>query len=460
MGKRSINIKTGIEIWDGLPGSGKSYSSVDELIKIIINERRPVYTNLPLKIKVIRKYLAVKAKSKTAADYVQHLSRDHFERFIERNRIWTEFSEIMKAQGYGHGYTHRMFEQEYGAGIISGENADWIPTGSVLILDEFHRWADQRMQKAEDPAFLLYATMHRHHMHRIIIATQDAMQVSITWRRNSDQIVHHTDKRKLPFMFGLKLPIPAFAREYWPKEYLDGKDRQGQKPTKTEVLIPSLTDGMIWRFYDSFTHMGGARRLTRTLEKTRHGIEGKNYVRPNETEEPKMSTKTTIRHRLWGITKTLIVLSMLVWMGGQMMQLSNQNKALEVRQAEEQKRYDEQMKLLREQVTLLSTTTAITGRRQGYNTGNPPSVTTIGNGYCIANGQLIKPGQTVMGFELRELDNETSKTIWVYQGMDFIVPLMRHGMQPPDQQTNDAASARTNRHDAGKVSTSLGQIQR
>ncbi|GEM_PF-4361447 len=34
MGKRDISIKTGIEIWDGLPGSGKSYSSVQELITV------------------------------------------------------------------------------------------------------------------------------------------------------------------------------------------------------------------------------------------------------------------------------------------------------------------------------------------------------------------------------------------------------------------------------------------
>ena len=458
MGKRDISIKTGIEIWDGLPGSGKSYSSVQELINTIIKERRPVYTNLPLKPRVLRKLLVVRSLNPSTANYIQHLTRDHFDNFVKRNQIYTEFSESAKGQGYSQGYIDRVFDEMHGPGKVKGENADWIPIGSVLILDEFHRWADQRMQRAEDPAYLLYATMHRHHMHRIIIATQDKMQVSITWRRNAETWVHHSDKRKLPFLFGITLPIPAFARETWPKEYME-ESRVGQKPTKTEVFIPWLTGGLTWRLYDSFTHMGGARRLGRAIEKTRQQIEGDQYEKLSTGDE-EMSVQTTVKSRLWGMCKTLILIAAMVWMGGKIMRLGQQNEALVTRQAEEQKRYDEQMKLLREQVTLLSTTTAITGRRQGYNTGNPPSVTTIGNGYCIANGQLIKPGQTVMGFELRELDNETSKTIWVYQGMDFIVPLMRHGMQPPDQQTNDAASARTNRHDAGKVSTSLGQIQR
>lgn len=257
MSRHQIKIKTGIEIWDGLPGSGKSYSCVDELIRIIIQERRPVYTNLPLRLRVLRKLLVLRSLNPATANYIQYLDLDHFTRFIKRNEVWAKFSEPLKAEGYGYGFIDRKFNEMAGKATISGPDADWIPAGSVLILDEFHRWADQRTQRIEDPAFMLYATMHRHHMHRIIIATQGAMQVSITWRRNSEELVHHTDKRKLPFLFGIPLPIPAFAREFWPKEYID-QNRAGQKPTRVEVFIPSFSGGLIWRLYDSFTHMSGS----------------------------------------------------------------------------------------------------------------------------------------------------------------------------------------------------------
>lgn len=456
MSKRSINIKTGIEIWDGLPGSGKSYSSVDELVKIIINERRPVFTNLPLKMQVLKRYLVVRSLNPAAANYIQYLNQDHFNRFIERNHVWTKFSEELKGDGFSQGYIERAFNDEFGEGIIKGEDANWIPIGSVLILDEFHRWADQRMQRAEDPAFLLYATMHRHHMHRVIIATQDAMQVSITWRRNSDLLVHHTDKRKLPFMFGLSLPIPAFAREFWPKEYIS-ESRVGQQPTKVEVFIPFLTGGLIWRLYDSFTHMGGARRLNRSLEKTRQLIEGDKYEKQTQGDQD-VAVKPTIKRRLWGVFKTMCMLAILIWMGGKLAELGSQNQKLVQKQADEQKRYEEQMKTMRAQIAALSVPATNQNGTQGH--GNPPSVSTVGNGYCIANGQLVKIGQTVNGFELKGLNYGASNTTWMYQGMDFIVPLMRSGMHTSDQRTHDGQGTRARLRNGRTVDNALGQIEK
>lgn len=454
MPPQNIKIKTGIEIWDGLPGSGKSYSAVEELIKIIMVERRPVYTNLPLKLKVLRTLLVLRSMNPSTANYIQYLDREHFSRFVERNQIWSEFSEPMKAAGYGHAYIERAFAELHGEGKITGEDADWIPTGSVLILDEFHRWADQRMQRAEDPAYLLYATMHRHHMHRILVLTQDAMQVSITWRRNSDTLVHHTDKRKLPFMFGITLPIPAFAREFWPKEYID-QSRIGQKPTKTEVFIPSLSNGLIWRCYDSFTHMGGARRLNRAIEKTRKQVEGDQY-QPQNKEQNDMASKSSWGKRIKGFVKNMAFACILIAIMIGLYGMKNEVKTMQKNREAESKKLQQQLTAIRQEMHRQPRSGQTTNR---YQNNEPPKVTMIANGYCMANGQITREGQLINGFTLKEINNEASTTKWIYRDMDFIVPIAR--MQPKSEYRSGQAGSTQRKNNKRRMEPAgLGSITR
>lgn len=446
MPPRQIKIKTGIEIWDGLPGSGKSYSSVEELIRIIIQERRPVYTNLPLKMRVLRKLLVIRSLTTSTANYIQYLDQEHFNRFIKRNQVWTKFSEPLRAEGYGQAYIERTFNELEGQPVISGPNADWIPTGSVLILDEFHRWADQRMQRGEDPAFLTYATMHRHHMHRIIIATQDAMQVSITWRRNSEELVHHTDKRKLPFIFGIPLPIPAFAREFWPKEYLDGQSREGKKPTRVEVFIPAMTGGLTWRCYDSFTHMGGARRLQHALDNTRQQVEGSDY-QPEEQGDNGMSLnkkpKQKIAGLLKGVAKFSILLLVLCWIWN----MQKQNTKAVTRASNSIKGLQGQITHLTDEFFALKNNPH--NKAIGYRQQNiPPQVSMITTDYCMADGQICHIGQEINGFKLEKVNNENSSTLWSHGDDRFSVPLER--VQPAAQPGSGPAGPPT-REGAGRA---------
>ncbi|MAX23861.1 MAG: hypothetical protein CMJ19_05085, partial [Phycisphaeraceae bacterium] len=435
MSKRTIKIQTGIEIWDGLPGSGKSYSCVEELIKIIIQQRRPVYTNLPLKMKVLRKLLVIRSLNQATANYIQPLDLAHFTRFIKRNEIWSKFSEPLRAEGYGYGFIDRKFNEMEGQPTITGPDADWIPAGSVLILDEFHRWADQRTQRTEDPAFMLYATMHRHHMHRVIIATQDKMQVSITWRRNSDELVHHTDKRKLPFIFGIPLPIPAFAREYWPKEYME-ESTIGKKPTRVEVFVPWFSGGLIWRLYDSFTHMGGARRLQRALAKTREMVEGDQYQAIEEQGEQDVSikpkAKDKIKKAITSCIKLAIIAAIMLWL-----------YSIKKQAREQAERSEKVMVGLQSQIThmtheLENIKTQPQSRDQLNGQPNPPTVSMITSTYCMANGQICKLGQDIEGYTLEKVNHENSTTVWSKNGNNFSVPLER--LQP----TATASSHRAN----------------
>ncbi|MEM8494090.1 MAG: zonular occludens toxin domain-containing protein [Planctomycetota bacterium] len=293
---RKVNLDTGIEIWDGQPGSGKSYGAVDFLVKVILLQRRPVFTNLPLRYRVIRKYLTVKGKDAILARYIRVVSREHFYRFVQRNQLLTEYAEIMKAEGWSHAKIEASFCEQEGEHVYRGTEANWFYPGSVFIFDEFHRWADQRVQKNEDPAFLNYATMHRHHLHWIILLTQDKMQVSIPWRRNCSKFIHCADKRRLPFMFGLKLPIPAFAYEEYPAEMLDRGDFATAKPINVEVKIPWMNGSTLWRLYDSFTHMGGYRRLSNKLDAVRSAIEDQPRTATETDDVPKKRSKLAL---LW-----------------------------------------------------------------------------------------------------------------------------------------------------------------
>ena len=310
-----VNLETGIEIWDGLPGSGKSYGATEFLLNVILKQRRPVFTNLPLRFRVLRRYLVVKSGDAMAARYIQHVSRDHFSRFVERNQLLTEFGEVMKGEGWSHAKIERTFCEQEGEHTYVGSQADWFYPGSVFIFDEFHRWADQRLQKVENPAFLNYATMHRHHLHWIILLTQDKMQVSLPWRRNCSKFIHCSDKRRLPFLFGLKLPIPAFAYEEFPAEMLDAGDHKRAKPIQTTVRIPFFNTGTIWRMYDSFTHMGGYRRLANKLDEVRCLIEGAPASASEKEEDMPRRRRLALLTPLL-LLACLIALGCVLWQGG------------------------------------------------------------------------------------------------------------------------------------------------
>lgn len=287
---RRLNYRTGIEIWEGSPGSGKSYGVTERLLSAVLYQRRVVYTNLPLRLKVVRRYLEIKGKEKASARYVRALNVDHFLRFLVRNEAFTQFREKLKASALKDSEIERRFEREYGPHVYSGEDANWFEPGAVFLLDELHRWFSQRTQDKEPAELLTYLTMHRHHLHWLIVMTQNRMQLSVPWRENAICVVHCVNKAELPFLWSIKFPLPAFSYSEYPKEMIDIHSRKidpNIRPASHTLRVPFLNGGLIWRLYDSFTHLGNQRSLERKVRDAQKRIEGEHY---REKKMPKRST--------------------------------------------------------------------------------------------------------------------------------------------------------------------------
>jgi len=413
MAKQKLNLKTGIEIWDGQPGSGKSYSATDYLLRTILYTRRPVFTNLPLRFRVVRKYLAVKGKDARLARYINPVSRPHFEAFVERNALLSEFAEIQKAQGWSQAQCEKVFCEQEGPHVYKGAKANWFYPGSVFIFDEFHRWADQRMQKDESPAFLTYATMHRHHLHLVILLTQDKMQVSIPWRRNCSVYVHMTDKRRLPFLFGLKLPIAAFAREEYPAELAERGDVSQVKPSATEVLIPALSSGVIWRMYDSFTHLGGYRRLMSKLDGVRAAVEGPDAAALTPTEEPAVAKK---RRPIRFALKYAAIAGVVLALGGYGAEraglIAFNDATAEPTPAGDDAPQSPVERLPVERVVQIS--------EEARAEADPflPYVAAMGDGYVLIDGRVVEPGDVVEAWTLGAIEVRNGETLWIRSGVE------------------------------------------
>lgn len=308
--------ETGIVILEGLPGSGKSYTATKWSIDTIKNDRRIVYSNLPLKIRVIRALLR-KTGGEHLTRYVVELTKEHFYRSVARFADLTAYIEsnkrtMSKRQAESEWFTthgphvpypmnqaewvdYRALDHvdadlarsewvalagsdECGIGDDGRLLANWMEFGSAIVIDEMHKWADQRKQKEEDPRLLDFLTMHRHGLYFVLLLTQNAMQISIGFRRNCVKFWRCLDMRNMAVIGPIKLPLPLFRYEEIAAAALgDASERTNVKPERTWTEIPFLNGGLYWRLYSSFTHAGSLRQLRQTIERSRQVAEGSKY---------------------------------------------------------------------------------------------------------------------------------------------------------------------------------------
>src|SRR6185503_10112402 len=178
---------TGVELFFGEPGSGKSFMAVQRAIRVMLEERRPVYTNLPLRWRVFRTYLR-KRGGDVLARLLRPLTEEHFNRFCaraEESRLWKENAKREQPE-----WQRRRLQEEWikhaGLEICDGEGANWIPAYAVVVIDEAHHWypnpALKNVRKPEPPALMSYLTMHRHHLHWVWVLTQADRQISATFK--------------------------------------------------------------------------------------------------------------------------------------------------------------------------------------------------------------------------------------------------------------------------------------
>ena len=295
-------------------GAGKSYFAVRRMFKILEEQSRPVYTNLPIKWRVVRKYLRTR-HGEVMANLVHELTEDHWRSFLRRQDKFAKFkhrvdrmdprtmsdSEVQivfeacqkyylenppsfkKLQRQDHFFINQIvawFDHTHDPPMDHGPDANHIPASAIIIIDEVQKWHPM-MKQAHDPdrEFLLsYITMSRHHAHWIWVLTQDAMNISIEFRR----LAHHVwiiwnryeDVIAGPLRFKhIGLRAMGYARmaaeEYEQTKSMNGNGKKDRSVEFFTIITNLPGSKLYYRFYSSETHLGSSRQLRKKLEEGR-----------------------------------------------------------------------------------------------------------------------------------------------------------------------------------------------
>jgi len=271
------------EMWEGLPGSGKSFRAVKEVLRIIMEDRRPVYTNLPIRMRVMRAWLR-KRGGEVLARLIQPMTREHFTRFLDRQearqtslKAWQE-TRRMEGRSYPDSLFARLWLAEAGPDIYEGPKANWIPSIAVVFIDEVHLWfpASDVMARRENPNLQRYLSMHRHHGHSLYFITQDRMQMSVTIRRLCVIVWTIRNRAEDKIAWGIRLKhfgVQAFGYARFTSFGEDSKNSELSAPIEEITEFPWLpSNKWLFRLYDSFTHVGGLARMKRLLDERRHEL--------------------------------------------------------------------------------------------------------------------------------------------------------------------------------------------
>lgn len=307
-----MSIDAKIIMVEGLPGGGKSFHLVGEVLEQIIQNKCRVYTNLPLRHKVMRQWLRNRG-GEAFARLIHSLTEDHFKRFVDRAAVFSKFRERYKVECQHASITdpkksfrettfRKVWQSEHGDDIIDGPDANWIPPHCCIIIDEAQHWypaADNRDRK-ESPSLLSYLTMHRHFLHRVYLATQDIANVSITWRRliREYRQVRRRGNDKLAWglqwrHFGLN-PMSVVQLD---ARALTTSNADLRAPIDDSTFFPSWPKYR-WRFrlYNSYTNVGSVRGLEAVAARAQReaGVEGLTLAALSEDQEMRNR-----RYRWW-----------------------------------------------------------------------------------------------------------------------------------------------------------------
>lgn len=277
----------GVEMIEGVPGSGKSYMMTRRAVRVAVRERRPVYTNLPLRLNAVRAFLKLRG-ARDCGKLFFSIDKPHFMRFLHRLDAYTTFARKHRAKCpratqaeveaafctlHGpHRHEGRADEVLDEEGVPESERPNWILRGSVIFLDEVHEWFDQRDQtKNEDPLLALYTRRLRHCLHQLVVASQHPMQVSLTFRRLCDVwwVVRNRGEDKVAWGVRFKhVGLMGLGYERWNRLQ---REEPGKYPEATPLeaftVFPQLPNERVYfRLYNSFTHAGSLHLLLNEME--------------------------------------------------------------------------------------------------------------------------------------------------------------------------------------------------
>lgn len=274
------SIAAGVECKVGLPGSGKSYMLVRRVMEAITVHRRPVFTNLPLRWRVMRHWL----RNKGGAEFeglLYPLTEGHFRAFLARSVRRTDLrTRWMRKRGErrrppSEEAFKRVWVRIAGPDVVRGDGANWILPTAMIVVDECHHWfpASATIARKETPDLLSYLTMLRHYVHLFVWATQDRMQVSVTIRRLTRLTWFVRNMAEDRLAWGIKLGhlgVSAFAYVKMTDAQEEARTEEGRRPVGQEVVFPWLPrNRWVFRLYASFTHVGSMSSLRRSLERAR-----------------------------------------------------------------------------------------------------------------------------------------------------------------------------------------------
>lgn len=348
--KQIHEYESRLEIFEGKMGAGKSYFAVRRMFEVLTQQARPIYTNLPIKWRVLRKYMRDRHGDEIA-NLVHELTERHWRAFLRRQHQFAEFKveverlrpcdmkpdqlqelhaacekhyaqhppSLHKLAGQEKLFVKQIiawFDYKHGAPIYDGPDANHIPPSAVIIIDEVQKWHPMLNQSRDkDREYLLsYITMSRHHAHWIWVLTQDAMNISIEFRRLAHHIWtiwnRYEDEILGPLRFKhLGMRAMGYAR-FSPDEYAKQQQFLGTDKKKLSIemftIITTLPwSKLIYRFYSSETHLGSRRQLQKTLEEGRKlaGVTsyGHDYREKPKDEEMKGISVITKLYALLGV---------------------------------------------------------------------------------------------------------------------------------------------------------------
>jgi hypothetical protein len=272
-----------VQVIEGLPGSGKSFMSVRRLMRVILDDRRPVFTNLPIRWPVMRAYLR-KLGGVECANLIHPMDEAHFRRFLARNELRVSMRDqyrdecLQRGEKFSAAAFERVFTEEHGPDILryaKDTQPNWVSPFSVIIIDEVHKWfsmLDQQNVKAESKMLQRYLSMHRHHCQSLWCISQRPMQINIEIRRQTAQywVVRQRGEDKVAWGIRLKhFGLNALAYVRYSSEQLENR-APDEDPIEDFTVFPWLPKYQItFRLYDSFSHVGSPRRMRQVLGEVR-----------------------------------------------------------------------------------------------------------------------------------------------------------------------------------------------
>lgn len=326
----------GVSVVSGEIGSGKSYVCVQWIIEQLSVHRRPVFTNMPLRLPVFRKYLRIKFGDEIA-NLLHTLTEEHFRSFIRRGSHYREYRDSLRtnARLNNCSISDREIEERYtlenGPHRLrddpsdSSKKANWILPGSVVILDEFQIWFPQQSQKHEDPALQKYLTLSRHMLHKLVFVTQDPMLITIAVRRLTRyfwQVYNRGDQKLVAFIRFRHLGIHAFGYSCWTAQTLSlPPNHEQRKPIANFTIYPRLQP-VIFRLYDSFTSTSSPHALIASIRKARvdAGLNPSGLT-PSEQqamalrEKPSHKVARGFRRFVWRFVRRVVLVTLCVLIG-------------------------------------------------------------------------------------------------------------------------------------------------